>query len=345
MTPGDFAMPNRRLVCFAPSIAVACSVFASVALGDPVTADDALVLARQAFRDGVVAEDAGRYEEALGRYAVARESASSPALLFNMATCREKLGRWVEATKDYESARELARARRESDVERESAARLEALAKEMPHLVIRVPLEAGHSSVEVDGRAVPPADVERLAVDPGVHHLVVRAEFLPSTDLLVELAPQSERVIDVSVASPVPTIPSPEVSPGPETRAATRTPHPAPPPASYVPAALCGAVAFGLAGGAVGTGVAASNLRSQYLALNAIPAQANVGEREHLRAAGTALQETSAILTGTAVAMAAVGLVLVLLPPRVGRAKASAGWLLPGGSMTSQEEAAIGVAF
>jgi hypothetical protein len=268
--------------------------------------DDDIASARQAFLDGVTAEDAGRFGEALELYARARRFAASPALLFNMAFCEEHLGRLLEAAADYEEARAFARARGDADVERESTARSAAVRGMIPHLIVRLPSGAGAVTATLDGRPIDPATLDRIATDPGTHHLVVRsARTERPFDAAIELAEGAEQRVDVefgSTASPPPPAPEP---------ARTAAPRP-----TNVPALAMGATAIAFCGGALATGIAGHHDLELYLALNARPTLQNVPERERLRSGGQALFTANAVLTAATVISLGMATYFLLRPEK-----------------------------
>src|SRR4051794_33557045 len=70
----------------------------------PTATEEELAGARRLFFDAVSAEDDGRYDEALSLYERVSQVTISPTLLFNVATCREKLGQLLQAEAAFERA-------------------------------------------------------------------------------------------------------------------------------------------------------------------------------------------------------------------------------------------------
>ena len=122
--------------------------------------------AAASFREGGLAFEAGRYEEALGAFRRAYELAPHDRVRFNVAVCLEELGRFREAAVEYEAAaashqldeptRERARAARDA-----ARARLATVSLQSAGAIVEV---------EIDG-AVACATPCEVALDPGEHRV------------------------------------------------------------------------------------------------------------------------------------------------------------------------------
>jgi hypothetical protein len=276
-------------------VAVFCG---TLALSAPALADD-VQAARDLFTEGVEAQDAGRFAEAIERYENAAKIAESPRLHFNIATCEEQLNHLLRAADAYRRSLSLARGRGATDVADEAQAKLDALDAEIPRVIVRLPADATDATVLLDGEAIA-VDPAGQRVDPGAHHVVVRSKTRES-DAQITVDRRTVRVIEVDLG--------PRSEPPPPVLA------PLPPQPSYTPAWIAGggAAAFGV--GAIVTGALGLNVRDRYLTLNAAPTNANHHERDDLRSSGQALFVTNAVLTGLALAAAGLAIYFVVRPP------------------------------
>jgi hypothetical protein len=283
--------------------------------------NDSLLEARRLFFEGVRAQDAGRYAEALGFYREARRRAVSPALLFDIATCDERLDHLVEAAEEYEQARALAVLQGDDDVEREARARVAAVRVALPHVVVEVPQGLQVTSAALDETSVDPATLARFPADPGPHRLVIRCANR-TEDLAVSfsLAVGSEHVVALPVDAPRTALDVPRGAldaPPLDRYPPSRSPR-------YLPAWVAGGGAAVLGAAGLGTGIAAQIVRDRYVSLNANPTPQNRSERESLHGTAEGLYVANGVLLGAAGLAAGVALALAIWPPRASSPRAPA---------------------
>lgn len=285
----------------APVVVLAITLAAS-ARAAPTEAE--LAQARQSFLDGVSAQDHGRYAEALAAYLQASRVASSPQLLFNMATCEEQLGRLLSARTDYESAVSAARARHDDEAEQEASARLTEVAARVPHLTVHVPADLSDLTATVDGESVTLEALAHFELDPGVHRLKVRSPSRPREfEASFDLAVGAERVFDVDLG-PLPVV-APPPPPSPTARSVP----------SYLPAFIASGVTVAAGVGAIASGVLGHSARADYLSLNATPTEDNRARREELRSMGQSLYVANAVLVGVTAVALGVAVYFLVRPP------------------------------
>lgn len=294
---------------------VAALALTGLARADGAPTEEQLAAARQAFSDGVAAQDQGHYAEALTLYESASRVAVSPQLLYNMATCREQLGRLKDARADYERASTAAHARGDGEVEREATERIAAIDARIPHLVVHAPDELTDLTATLDGKPIGLAELSRLALDPGSHRLMVRSASRPREfEASFDLAPGGDRVLDVDLGPPSPPASAVIVQPSPPV---VRSP-------TYWPAFVATGAALAFGAGAIATGIAGHSAYDDYLGLNANPTDANLSRREDLRASGQALYVANAIFIGVAVVALGVAAYFFVRPPKVSTSTAAA---------------------
>ncbi len=269
--------------------------------------EDGLGAAREAFFEGVRAQEAGRYREALERFADARRKVVSPPLLFNIARCHEELGEHRAALDAYRSALALAHAENDIEVRDGSIAKIAALEKLLPRVYLRLPNSARRVVVMVDGATLRVDDGAPLLLDPGAHSLSVRSEEHERTfERALELAAGDVREVPVDLG------PLREASPP---RDSAPRPVVEPEKRSYTPAIITGAATLAVAGVAIATGFVGKDKRDRFDELNADPTPANRAEREDLRADGSTLYVVSTVLVAGAIVLAGVTTYFLIRPP------------------------------
>lgn len=153
-------------------IALACAIAAAPVHAQPLAADEAR--ARELFRRGVDAADAGRWEDARALFEETYALLPRPQVLLNLAGARAQTGRLVAAVDAY--------ARVESAEGGASAALREAARDARAMLEPRVPrlVVDFHGTllegdvVALDEGALPSADDRgELRIDPGRHAVIV----------------------------------------------------------------------------------------------------------------------------------------------------------------------------
>lgn len=291
-----------------------------------------LAAARRLFHRALAAEDGGRWSEALEMYERVSQVALSPSVHYHMGVCHEALGQLVEAINDFELAASSAEARRDKALVKETRAHLEKLRARTPQLIITVPAGAEGIEIELDGQPINAALVgTALLVNPGERRLTVRSESHTKVHEATLRVSAGDALAVQADLGPKKALPAPPIMPVARPRLPAAPPPEAP---SRVPGLAAGGAALALAAGAVVTGVAAYNVREDYLAQNASPTPGSRDAREALKSRGEALAITSTALTGGA--LVAAGLATYLLWPSSAPAdRASARvtpWVGPAGA-------------
>jgi hypothetical protein len=275
--------------------------------GAPST--EALEQARRDFFSAVDAQDHGKYAEALDLYTRVRNATSSPPLLFNIATCHERLGHLVLAASAFREAQAAAKERGDADVAKESSSHLEMLAELTPRLTVRLAEGNDGAMARLDGESIDLARLVDFPIDPGNHRLEVQNESNPRVfDLTFETPVRAVRVVDVDLRALPPSEPSLPAPP------ATRR--------TYVPAVIAGGAAVACAASAIVTGLLAHDKRAEYNNLNAHPSAANRADRESLRSSGQTLYGANAVLVGAAALATATAVYFTIRPLVVPKSKA-----------------------
>ncbi|MBI2892823.1 MAG: tetratricopeptide repeat protein [Deltaproteobacteria bacterium] len=153
-------------------LALALIAAATLTMPLDASAQSGAATARAAFDRGTRRFQAGRYEQALEAFREAYEARPHPAVLFNIASCLDKLGRPVEAVTEYQRylrlrGDEVEPARR-ADVE-EALARLR---RRVAFLAITPP--SPDAAVTVDGAEVELGE-DPVVVSSGRHTIESRA--------------------------------------------------------------------------------------------------------------------------------------------------------------------------
>ncbi len=132
----------------------------------------ALVAARELFREATTDVDAGRFDVALGKFRRVAAVKETAAVRFNIGRCEEQLGRLGSALGDYELAvREGTGDARAVEIGRLAEERATAVRPRVPRLTITPPPSPpADLVVKLDGAAQPPGALGvALPVDPGMH--------------------------------------------------------------------------------------------------------------------------------------------------------------------------------
>lgn len=264
--------------------------------------------ARRLFRAAVEREDAGDLAGAVSLYREALAHAVSPQLLFNIASCEDRLDRLVASSSSFREAARVAEARGNEEVLREARARLQEIEKVTPRFLVRAPANQADAEIqlEVDGspRAV---SSNPILVDPGEHHLFARAADGATFEITIAVRRGDTRTVDITFPTNTAGAPAPTAAPAAET-APTITPS----PPSALPILIAGSATAVLASFAVGTFVAGHAKKERYVALNETPTRENEAERIALSDEGTSLYTASTVLTVGAAAAGAATVVFVV---------------------------------
>lgn len=281
----------------------------------PAAAD--LATARQLFSDALAAEDQGRCAEAIPIYERVARIAVSPVLYFRLGSCHEALGRVVEAINAFELASQEAEKKRDADVAKEARARLAKLRPRAARLAVRVPEGAEGVEILIDDRPVSAALADApLLVDPGPHHVVVRAsshERAFTTD--VTAAAEQPVTVSADLGSKKIAPPAPEPRPAAPPAAEAPRAIPAEAPVDRLPGYLAGGATAGVGVGALVSGLVAHARFQQFLIDNGNPKPGSRPAREHLRDTGQAAALASTVLTGAFVVGTGLTVYLLVNPP------------------------------
>jgi hypothetical protein len=116
----------------------------------------------------------GKTHEACEKFERSQALDAGLGTLLNLAKCHQKEGRTATARAEFDAAAKLAAARGAEDQDRADYARKQATSLDGQVATVKLDLPAGTTSVQVDGRAVTPAEwTAPIALDPGEHAFVV----------------------------------------------------------------------------------------------------------------------------------------------------------------------------
>jgi hypothetical protein len=210
----------------------------------------AVAEAKREFLAGERAFEQNDPSEALGHFRRAFELEPHDVVRFNIAVCLERMGRFVEAVREYDAA---AASSMLDEAGRERARR-EAVRARKKLAVLVVDGSPRGAAVSVDGRraCVLPC---RTEVDPGVHEVAVRhrgGEF----STRVELASGQTRTVRAEIAAPRPSRTAPPSREPDRAQPERRGP-------SFL-TWLGGGIAVAGAGGATAFWIRANDLQEQY---------------------------------------------------------------------------------
>lgn len=219
----------------------------------PARANDPV--AERLYRDGRAAAQAKDWARACQLFQESQNREPAPGTLLNLADCEEHRGRLVTALAQYQVA---ARLFPSGDARIPYASqRAAALEKRIARLRLR--LEAEQATVECDGVSVDTAAFDSyVAMDPGEHVLVVKANGRADMRSKIRLGEGESREVELTVGPLLPESSGagPTRAEGPPAPAASTSP---PRPAARDTSEPSGRpVAFGLLGvGLVGIGIGA----------------------------------------------------------------------------------------
>lgn len=166
----------RPLVAATLALSVATSVVPLAAIAAPKAgvSDEDRKKAIQLFKEGQAFQEQAKWDEALAKFEDVGKIVMTPGTRFNIALCKENLGRFLEALDDYVAAERDAKAEKKAEIEKKSRDSAEALKGRIPKLVLKVPDVEG-VTVTLDGKPIDPANPE-LSVDPGKHKIEASAD-------------------------------------------------------------------------------------------------------------------------------------------------------------------------
>jgi tetratricopeptide (TPR) repeat protein len=229
-------------------------------------AEPAVDEARAHFQRGEHAYREGRYRDAVAEFQAANRLRPSPALHFDIAQARERLGEPAEALASYaEYLRLDPQAANRAAVER-SMATLQARLATRGRQVLLVLTDPGDAEVSLDGEPRGRSPLA-AALPPGPHR--VSASLPGHRSVSREVSLTRDRALELNLA--LPPLPAPpgalQASPPAPPLEATR-PAPAPEPTegtSWLGPIIAGGVAAVAAGAAVGLGLSARSAQNELL--------------------------------------------------------------------------------
>jgi tetratricopeptide (TPR) repeat protein len=231
-------------------------------------AEPAVDEARAHFQRGEQAYREGRYRDAVAEFQAANRLRPSPALHFDIAQARERLGEPAEALASYaEYLRLDPQAANRAAVEKSMAA-LQARLATRGRQVLLVLTDPGDAEVSLDGEPRGRSPFA-AALAPGPHRVSVSLPGHRSVSREVSLT--RDRALELNLALPPLPAPAPpgalQAPPPAAPLEATRpTPAPEPPEGkSWLGPIIAGGVAVVAAGAAVALGVSARSAQNELL--------------------------------------------------------------------------------
>jgi hypothetical protein len=318
--------PVRR---FLPKFVAACAA-TSLLFASPMMArgEDDKSVALALFEQGRSLIASGEYEKAAVKFEGAAKILHTFGILFNLASCYEKLGRTASAWSTWREAGSVARAARKGDDEARAAEHERALAPTLSQLTVVVPAAAQLPDLEVarNGAPVPRAAWDTpLPVDPGEQTVEVRASGHRVRHLAIVVQPNGDKkTLTLEPLEPdpsaAPITPAPQ---GPDTVAAPAAAPPDAPKSSSRP--VVGWVTAGVGAGVAIAGVVVWRLGQGKM--DDAVSQANGAIASNDRAAyqaasddhssGEARRTVGFVLLGVGGAAAITGAALALTAPKV----------------------------
>lgn len=179
-------MTSLRSLVRVPSLVLALLVLliqANLLLASPCKAEESAVVvstAREVAKQGLLAYDQGRYEEALTKLSQAYGAVPLPTLALYSARAANNLGQLVKAAELYLAAYSLAPEPSwqsgQHEAQADAKAERTALLPQIPRLLIEVAGATGRVDVRIDDVLIPHSLIgaEQL-LDPGVHVIVAKS--------------------------------------------------------------------------------------------------------------------------------------------------------------------------
>jgi hypothetical protein len=158
------------------SLALVLPLSAVTCYARDAQAQDEVAELKARFKEALVLENEGKWDEALGLFIAIAEKRRSPQVVFHIGLCQEQTGRLKSAEDSFEEAISLASADpKATDVLENAPPRLEALKGRVPRIVLVTNGDA--RTVIIDGKQLPPVvDETEIGVDPGKHEIRTREE-------------------------------------------------------------------------------------------------------------------------------------------------------------------------
>ncbi len=161
---------------------------------------DPLATARALFGDALLAEQAGRFAEALEKFERVRAVRDTASIEYRIGSCHEGLGEPALAFRAYLAAQALGGSDpNAADVSRAASDRLEALARRVARLTLAMPSPApADAEVQIDGSVVSP--MASLPLAPGRHVVSATASGTIPFQSEIALAEGAEVTLTVVLA-------------------------------------------------------------------------------------------------------------------------------------------------
>jgi hypothetical protein len=293
-----------RVVCrrTTGAVTLACLLLSS---GSALAqSDDDRASARAMATQGLAAEEAGQFADAVALFKRAEAIVHAPPHLLHIARSEAKLGRLVAA---HEAYFKIAREEIPSTAPRAFLDAQTAAQKEMADLKPRIPtlkivVEGGTGTVTMDGAPVPDALVGiARPLDPGRHNLQAKGRKLASPAMVVDLAEGAHETVRLVLAP---------AAGGPDDVAETTAPPPEPAQrGSNVPAY----VAWGVGAAGLAVGTAGKRSDAEAICPPGRCPESRRAEVEELDSSADSAATISLIGYGVGIAGVGVGTVLFLL--------------------------------
>lgn len=281
-------------------------------------ADDAV--AESLYQEGRHAAEAKDWDLACKKFRESQDREPAPGTLLNLADCEDKRGHLIEALADFEASAKLLQDSRRTYAKERAA----ALGRRLPRLTLRLPSRIPTAtSVERDGRLVEAASLGTpVALDPGEHVVVVRAQGHAEAKRTLRLAEGQSLSVELAVGAPLTDGSKEAVVPateGPSTSDASApipTPSRLPRSASAMRTAGIASLGVGAAGLAVGLVTGLLTLNAKSTADAACPAAGCTPEGLDAQDRGKRWSTVSTVGFATAGVGLLAGASLLLLAPR-----------------------------
>lgn len=142
---------------------------------------------KDAFRlalEGLKADQAGNLEECIAKDQESLKLDEQPRTRLHLASCENRAGKLVEATKDAQKALEVGLQKRDAAVMKAARDRVKKLLERIPHVTFQPPVGVSDLVVKFDERPVPTdALTKKFSVNPGKHQVLAEGlvNGLPAT--------------------------------------------------------------------------------------------------------------------------------------------------------------------
>lgn len=308
-------MRLRRVMPVLTIWAVSLSASQSALADDHADAD-------RLYREALASMDAGNVRDACPK--LEKSQALDPALgtQFELASCYELAGRWVEAVELYGRVNDIAHQAGKRKLEESARVKQAALLPKVPRLVVRGELPEG-AELTLDGK---PWSPRNPLVDVGPHTFRLTAKGVAPFERTITTAAGTTAEIDLTAVAKVTEAPRPAPA-APNSVPAARTPPPSPPPPAPVAAprtsslGYVGLVSAGVGVVGVGVGLVFGGMALSKNAASNEPGRCDAANRcttdgRTLREDAISLASVSTVATVIGGLLVAGGLVTYFVAPR-----------------------------